>query len=71
MALVVGLVGQGTLAGTVTDYVPSLPDFIEVPAYSLIATALVWLAGFVKKNTGSLAPSTVEAVESELRRRNL
>lgn len=72
MALAVGLIGQGLLAGTVTDYVPALPDFVEVPAYSLIASALVWIAGFVRSSVaGKLAPSTVAAVEAELHNRGL
>ncbi len=70
--LIVAVIGQGVLAGTVTDYVPSLPDVLEVPAYSLIASAVAWVAGFVKRNvSGKLAPSTIEAVEVELRKRPL
>lgn len=68
--LAVSLVGQGLLAGTVTDYVPQLPDFLEVGAYSLIASGIAWLAGFCTKNVaGKLAPSTMEAVQREVGKR--
>ena len=69
-ALAVSVLGTSFLAGTVTDFVPALPDLLEVPAYSLIASGLVWLAGFKTKNVdGKLAPSTIEAVRRELNKR--
>lgn len=69
-ALVTTLVGASLLAGQVTDFVPVLPDWLEVPAYSLIEAGLVFLAAYRKKNVaGKLAPSTVAAAEAEVRRR--
>jgi hypothetical protein len=68
-ALLLTLAGESLLAGTVTDFVPSLPDWVEVPAYSLITAATVFLAGFRTRNvTGRLSPSTVEAAEKEFKR---
>jgi hypothetical protein len=69
-ALVVSLVGTTILGTTVTDYVPALPDLLEAPAYSVIAAAMVWLAGFRARNVaGKLAPSTVQAVEEQVAKR--
>lgn len=69
-ALIVGVIGQGILGVYATDFVPALPDVFEVPAYSLIASAAVWVAGWTRRSTaGRLAPSTIEAVGSELRKR--
>jgi len=69
-ALVVSLTGTTLLGSTVTDYVPSLPDLLEAPAYSLIASGVVWLAGFRTRNVaGKLAPSTEAAIEAEVRER--
>lgn len=68
-ALLLTLAGETVLASTVTDFVPALPDVLEVPAYSLIASAVVWLAGFRTRNVeGRLAPSTVEAAQKEFGR---
>jgi len=70
--LIASIIGQGLLAGTVTDFVPGLPDFLEVGAYSLIASGVAWLAGFQKKNVeGKLSQSTIDAVEAELKRRGI
>ena len=70
--LIVTVVGQGLLAGTVTDFVPQLPDVLEVAAYGLIASGVAWLAGFQKKNVeGKLSQSTIDAVEAELHRRGI
>lgn len=69
-ALAVSVIGTTLLTSTVTDFVPSLPDALEVAAYSLINAGLVWLAGWRARNVaGKLAPSTIEAVEEELRQR--
>jgi len=69
-ALVVSLAATTLLGTTVTDYVPQLPDVLEAPAYSLIAAAIVWLAGFRTKNVeGKLSPSTIAAAEAEVRKR--
>ena len=68
--LVVSLVGQSLLAGTVTDYIPSLPDALEVSAYSLVAAGSAWLFGFIKKNVeGKLAQSTIDAARKEVGKR--
>jgi hypothetical protein len=66
-ALLVSLVATSFLGTTATDYVNALPDVLEAPAYSLIAAALVYVAGFRKANTGALAPSTIDAAERYLR----
>jgi hypothetical protein len=69
-SLVVVLVGQGLLAGTVTDFVPSLPDWLEVGAYGLIASGVTWLGGYFRSNVaGKLSESTIKAVQEELARR--
>lgn len=69
-ALLVSLAGTSFLAVTATDYVHALPDLLEAPAYSLIASGLVWLTGFRTRNVaGKLAPSTVAAVEREVGKR--
>lgn len=68
-ALAASVIGTSLLAGTVTDFVPSLPDAMEVAAYSLINAGIVWLAGFRARSVaGKLAPSTIEAAERELRK---
>lgn len=68
-ALAASVIGTSLLAGTVTDFVPNLPDALEVAAYSLINAGIVWLAGFRARSVaGKLAPSTIEAAERELRK---
>lgn len=65
--LIVGLIGQGILAGTVTDFVPKLPDFLEVGAYSAIAAGAAWIVGYVKKSVaGKLSQSTLDAARREV-----
>lgn len=65
--LAVALIGQGVLAGTVTDYVEKLPDAFEVGAYSLILAVIAWLAGWAKSSVaGKLAPSTITAVQETI-----
>jgi phosphate/sulfate permease len=56
-----------TLLGTVsTDYVHALPDWAEVPAYSLLGTAVIWLTAFnTKHKPASLSPSAVEALRGK------
>lgn len=69
-ALAVSVIGTSVLAGTVTDFVPNLPDVLEVAAYSLINAGLVWLVGFRARSVaGKLSPSTQAALETELQRR--
>lgn len=65
-----GLVVNGILAGTVTDFVShSIPDIFEVGALSIVQAAAVFVTGYVTKNVaGKLAPSTVTAVTEWLRK---
>lgn len=66
-ALAVSLIGTTMLTQFNADF---LPDLIEAPAYSLAAAGIVWFAGFRTRNVaGKLSPSTIEAVEAEVRRR--
>lgn len=60
----------GWLSTTATDFVSTLPDWAEVPALSLIGSAVVFLSGYSKKTSeGTVAPSTKDAVERWLRER--
>jgi hypothetical protein len=66
----VTLIGMVLLGTTVTDFVPALPDWIEAPAYSAIASLSTFLAGYNTRNRpGSLSPSTVEALKKWLAER--
>jgi hypothetical protein len=65
--LVVALVGQSLLAGTVTDFIPKLPDSLEVTGYSLVAAGAAWFGGWIKKSvSGKLAQSTIDAARREV-----
>jgi hypothetical protein len=67
---VVSLLGQAFLATTATDFVSALPDWVEVPAYSLLLTAVTWVAGYSTRNKPSdLSPSTITAVREWLEAR--
>jgi hypothetical protein len=66
-AFVLGLIVNGFLAGTATDFVHDLPDWLEVAGLGAIQGAGVFVAGWVKANTGALSPSTYEKVEAYLR----
>jgi hypothetical protein len=62
---IVSLLATSFLATTATDYVHALPDVFEAPAYSFLAAAATWIAGYSKKSTdGKLAPSTLEAAQA-------
>jgi len=68
--LVVALVGQSLLAGTVTDYIPQLPDALEVTAYSLVAAGASWFGGWIKRSvSGKLSQSTIDAARAEVGKR--
>jgi len=67
---VVTLLGMTALQSTVTDMVPALPDWLESPAYALIAALATWLAGYnTRTRPDSLSESTVEAVKAWLAKR--
>lgn len=70
-AFVLGLIVNGFLAGTATDFVHALPDWAEVVGLGAIQGAGVWVAGYVKKNTGALSPSTYAKVEEYLRKKGV
>lgn len=58
------------LATTATDFVSALPDWLEVPAYSLLLTAGTFVAGYQKRSQpAALSASTIEAVQAWLRAR--
>lgn len=51
------------LATVDTDMINQLPDWLEVPAYSLIVSAVAWLTGHqTRHRPGSMSRSAVEAV---------
>lgn len=57
-----------TALGTVTDYVESLPDQIEVLVYPFVPALVSLAAGYLKRNRpGLISQSTREAVEKMLR----
>ncbi len=56
------------LATTATDYVTALPDWLEVPAYSLVMSAGTFVSGYLKRSQpDSLSASTVKAVQEWMR----
>lgn len=62
-AFLISLAGLSLLGTVSTDYVHALPDLLEVPAYSLLATVGVWLAGFnARHKPANMSPSAVEAL---------
>lgn len=63
---VAALAAQTFLASTATDYVHALPDWLEVPAYSLLLTAVTYVSGYATRNKPAhLAPSTITAVQRQ------
>ena len=66
-AFVLGLAVNGFLAGTATDFVHGLPDWLEVAGLGAIQGAGVFVTGWLKSNTGALSPSTYAKVEEYLR----
>lgn len=66
----VTLVGMVLLSTTVTDFVPALPDWLEAPAYSLVAALVSFLGGYnTRSKPAELSPSTIEAVKKWLSER--
>lgn len=64
------LVAQTFLATTATDYVSALPDWLEVPAYSLLGTAVTYVAGYAARSKlNNLSPSTIDAAKRYLEQR--
>lgn len=64
------LAATAFLSTTATDFVHALPDWVEVPAYSLLLAAGTWLAGFsARTRPADLSPSTIEAVQAWLKAR--
>lgn len=69
-AFALSLAGLSLLGTVSTDYVHALPDWAEVPAYSLIGAAVVWLTAFnTRHKPSSLSPSAVDAFRNGLGRR--
>jgi len=61
------LAGLTFLGTTATDYVHALPDWIEVPAYSLLTTAVTFVSGYYTRSKPSaLSDSTIEAARKWL-----
>jgi hypothetical protein len=53
------------LANTATDFVESLPDWLETIVYPVIPAAITFLAGYqAKSKAGSLARSTIDAARA-------
>lgn len=64
------LAGSVALSTTVTDYVESLPDWLENIIYPSVVAVTAWLSGrAARTRPDELSPSTVEAVERWLRGR--
>lgn len=69
-AFLASLAGLTLLQSTVTDMVPSLPDWLESPAYALVASAVTLVSGYVKRSKpAQLSESTVEAIREWMRKR--
>jgi hypothetical protein len=61
-AFVVSLAGLTLLSSVDSDMIKSLPDWLETPAYSLLASALVFLTAFnTKHKPGKLSLSAIRA----------
>jgi hypothetical protein len=64
------LVGLAFLGTTATDFVHALPDWLEVPAYSLLTTAVTFVSGYsTKSKPTALSESTIAAAQVWLSRR--
>ena len=64
----VALVALTFLGATATDYVHALPDWLEVPAYSLLGTLVTFVSGYYTRNKpNALSESTILAVQEWLR----
>ena len=63
------LAGSIALSTTVTDYVHALPDWAETIIYPAVLAGVSLLSGrAASSKPGYLSPSTIEAVETWLRR---
>lgn len=61
-AFVVSLLGLTLLSSVDTDLIKSLPDWLETPAYSAVAAAVVFLTAFnTKHRPGQLSLSALRA----------
>jgi len=68
-AFLSSLAGITALQATVTDMVPTLPDWLETPAYSLLIAAATWLAGYnTRTRPDSVSESTRDAIAEWMRR---
>ncbi len=64
------LVALAFLGTTATDYVSALPDWLEVPAYSILGTAVTFVSGYyTRSKPTALSESTIIAVQKWLRER--
>lgn len=64
------LAGSIFLSTTATDYVHALPDWLENIIYPALLAGVSFLSGRAKSTKPDyLSPSTIEAVETWLRRR--
>lgn len=63
------LAGSIFLSTTATDYVHALPDWLENIIYPSLVAGVSWLSGRAARTKPDyLSPSTVQAVETWLRR---
>ena len=61
-AFIVSTIGLSWLASVDTDMINSLPDWLEAPAYGLVAAAVVYLTAFnTKHKPGKLSLSALRA----------
>ena len=64
------LVALAFLGTTATDYVSALPDWLEVPAYSLLGSLVTFVSGYyTKSRPEALSESTIIAAQKWLRDR--
>lgn len=64
------LVALAFLGTTATDYVHALPDWAEVPSYSLLGSLVTFVSGYYTRNKPEhLSESTIIAVQNWLRGR--
>ncbi len=65
-----GVAAASFLAGTATDFVHTLPDWLESIAYPAVLAAGTWVAGRTTSSSkDALAPSTIEAAKEWLQQR--
>lgn len=58
------------LGTTATDYVHALPDWLEVPAYSLLLSAITFVSGYATKSKpDSLSASSLAAAQEWLNKK--